>query len=244
MPARVPDSAAMFRWETDLAAPVLVWCRREWPNSSVGEEVNGEWAAPDIVVGAPSLLLPAALALTEREQVSLALDIDQRRLFSREELLARSCLTWGRYRREILDPLVRRGVLEETKGGWRRIKSLSPLHSRLIAIELKLTDWRKALAQARSYTLFADFAYVALPAARITTAALAAFAEQREVGLLAVGAGVEVVARPCRQRYHDQVLRQLVMERLVASAVEPARQAGSRRLPAADRGLSHGRGLP
>jgi hypothetical protein len=54
-----------------------------------------------------------------------------------------------------------------------------------IAIELKLTDWRRALEQAMLYQLCSDFVYIAMPessARRVNTTEL----QQNGVGLLSV----------------------------------------------------------
>jgi hypothetical protein len=53
------------------------------------------------------------------------------------------------------------------------------------AVELKLTDWRKAIKQAAIYQLCSDFCYVALPSRTISTVDPDPFRESG-VGLLSV----------------------------------------------------------
>lgn len=58
---------------------------------------------------------------------------------------------------------------------------------RLVAVELKLTDWRHALRQAVAYQLAADESWVAMPLAGASRAYREAWRFRREgVGLLAV----------------------------------------------------------
>ena len=53
------------------------------------------------------------------------------------------------------------------------------------AVELKLTDWQKALRQAAIYQLCADLCYVAMPSDSVAKADVSEF-EQAGVGLLSV----------------------------------------------------------
>ena len=56
---------------------------------------------------------------------------------------------------------------------------------RLVAVELKLRDWRSAVAQAARYRLFADASYIAMPCSRLSEAALAE-ARRNRVGVLSL----------------------------------------------------------
>jgi hypothetical protein len=60
----------------------------------------------------------------------------------------------------------------------------------LVAVELKLRDWRKACVQASQYLIFADAAVVAMPASRVTSALLE---EAERLGLGVVGVTAEGV---------------------------------------------------
>ena len=58
----------------------------------------------------------------------------------------------------------RRFVRQTNSGTFQKINGWHPLHRRLIAVELKLTNWREAFRQAERYLAYAEEAYVALPA--------------------------------------------------------------------------------
>jgi hypothetical protein len=92
----------------------------------------------------------------------------------------------------------------------------------IIAIEVKLDDWRRADAQAERYRTYADRAYVALPAERITPA-VRAFYERGAVGLIAVGAPSEIVVAARIDIPAEAWRRVLVSEVLSARLMESQR---------------------
>lgn len=79
--------------------------------------------------------------------------------------------------------------------GFRRLRTRYKLFNRLIAVEAKLRDWRRALVQARSHRAFAQECYVAFDAAyaaRFESAA--AYFRASGTGLLAVRQPDEVLS--------------------------------------------------
>jgi DNA-binding Lrp family transcriptional regulator len=67
-----------------------------------------------------------------------------------------------------------------------------PMGVRVIAIEAKLKDWRRAIEQAKSYLDFAHESYVAMPSGIAQRSVLTAACAAVGVGLLAVDAGGNV----------------------------------------------------
>ncbi len=63
--------------------------------------------------------------------------------------------------------LVKLGLMCERSGGVRVRANTLPTGAYVVAVEVKLTRWRKALRQASDYLRFANEAYVALPASVI-----------------------------------------------------------------------------
>lgn len=61
---------------------------------------------------------------------------------------------------------------DSTAGTWMKIRELTPIARRIIAIEAKLYDWRRALAQASRYTDYATEAWVVVPDAALSAAYL------------------------------------------------------------------------
>lgn len=85
----------------------------------------------------------------------------------------------------------------------------------IVAIEVKLDDWRRADAQAERYRTYADRAYVVLPAERVTPG-VEEFYARGPVGLIAVGTDAEIVV-PARVAPPSEPWRRvLVSEELSA----------------------------
>ncbi len=69
----------------------------------------------------------------------------------------------------------------------RRADLIGAREDELVAVELKLRDWREALCQARAYQLAADRVWVAMPLAAASSAYRARWRfEAERIGLLAV----------------------------------------------------------
>lgn len=87
-----------------------------------------------------------------------------------------------------VDRLVRRGLLtHDDNDRFRFSPRALPTKLRVVAVEAKLTRWKDALAQARTYLAFANEAYVAMPAqtVRRNVSALTACADAG-IGVIAV----------------------------------------------------------
>jgi hypothetical protein len=85
--------------------------------------------------------------------------------------------------------LRRRLVFSPRTGRLQRINGWTPLHRKIVAVELKLSRAQEALAQASSHRYFADESYVALPKDRAIRLVLSARGREfkaRGVGILAV----------------------------------------------------------
>jgi hypothetical protein len=96
-----------------------------------------------------------------------------------------------------LDALVRsRFILQPRRGLLQKLNGWAPLHSRIVAVELKLTRTTEALHQAASNRAFATDCYVALPNRRALLVARSSKADlfrRLGIGLLAVS------RRSCRE---------------------------------------------
>lgn len=83
---------------------------------------------------------------------------------TRIDLLEKRCglshkeLRTGKHKRFLQGGIICRG-----KGGQIKLQNIRQDSITIIAIEAKLTDWKKALKQAKSYYEYADESYVLLP---------------------------------------------------------------------------------
>ena len=88
-----------------------------------------------------------------------------------------------------------------------------------VAIELKVENWQRALKQAATYQVFAQFSYVALHRSRVASALKHEnWFRQLGVGLMSVRKDVQVHIPPCEStfvnRETDSRMRELLLGRV------------------------------
>ena len=155
--------ARYYRYETDLARPVEAFIRTRLGPADIAHELSFGRFAPDLVVGcrAETFHLRAEGQPPVCDAMMLRLlDFLQDEGASDTEL--RKWAPWGwRGLRRALEPAVEAGLVYTRAGRWYADPVANPYES-LIAIELKLTDWRKGLVQARRNRGFASESWLVL----------------------------------------------------------------------------------
>jgi hypothetical protein len=184
-----PDSG-MFRYEADLVAHLLGllpgYVGGRAPNWRVAVEVNVGSRIADVVVATwhgNMLWRPRALSI--RECVVLAA-LRQAGTIQVDALEYRCGLRNGEFLARDLDRLIAEGLVRKGRYGLLSAAERWADRIRLMAIEAKLEEWRKALSQAQVYAHYADVAYVAMPAGHSHANMTEAFSSKR-VGLLSIG---------------------------------------------------------
>lgn len=121
---------------------------------------------PDILMGVWHSNSTALLkGITYVEAVVLAF-IENAKGASLADLLSTVYLTQSSAQR-LVDRLIKRAVLQlDDQGRFALSPEYAPSNTELIAVEVKLRRWREALAQAVSYSSFANRAYVVLDGAQ------------------------------------------------------------------------------
>lgn len=155
-------------------------------------------------------------------------------------LAARTGISAGHLRSTLLPRLVESGWVSPERNGWAlRAEFIPPVKS-MTAVEIKRSDWKRALSQANAYTDFSDSAYVAMDYARVrdTKAMIPSFTFTG-VGLVTIRSNAEanIMARiiaPKRRRRRG-LAHSVVAER-VAALIERDTRSG-------DVGLVFGRVL-
>jgi hypothetical protein len=187
-----------FGTEADLGPIVERWLQAEG-SICIGREVEVGFGVPDLVGGFGSR---ASLRNRKRRAGpvthSLQLAVLEYCKVSRTEDDLRTWAPGNYYElaRNAIRPLIDGELLVSRGGKFRSRVSPKDPFERLVAVELKLKDVTRGLAQAHAYRLFADVSYLALPAYRINAAAMER-ARQIGVGLLAVHSGhVEEAVEP------------------------------------------------
>lgn len=219
----------IFSSEAELAAPVEAWLASVG-STCIGREVEVGFGVPDLVGGVGSRASlrnrkRQAQPVTQPLQLAL-LDYCQR---SRSIVDLREWAPNGfaELNKRALTPLINLGMLVSRDDRFRARVSPRDPFDRLIAIELKLADTTRGLAQAHAYRAFADVSYLALPAHRVSPA-LMNRARGIGVGLLGVHPDlVEEIVEPDADSYATAGRRRMASEyTMAAHADADSRSAG------------------
>lgn len=216
-----------FRFEEDMLPPVRAWLQRRCP--LVKEEFRVPWGYCDLVGCAID-------ARSARQRLSL----NQRAPIGP---LSRVSLLWhvpeageGESAHfddllEVFDGVVEHAwierelaVLEERNfvrrtdgGGFQRLNGWYPLHSRMIAVELKLHRVEEALQQAARHVSFADASYVALPRAlaeNVSKGSTRRYFDNHAVGLLGISEKwCTTLIEPEKNEFRDVIVEAHCTER-------------------------------
>jgi hypothetical protein len=178
----------------------------EWSRQRVSDRMLRQ---QKMRIGPPGRV--AMLQLVPDEESGRSTDIDEIRDKVRQPL------EW--VTRE-LESLVRGNFVKRNPdGSLTSAISWAPLHTRIVAVELKLDRIDEAINQARSHVAFATESYVGFPkvvAERVVASSHFDFLLKAGVGLLSVThAGAVVLAKPVssQQTLRDRVLQMHCVER-------------------------------
>lgn len=219
----------MFAAETELGAPVIRWLRDNG-GSCVAQEVAAGSGVADLVAGFGTVKdlrnrRRQAAALPDHVQLALV-DFCQ---ISRTERELRDWAPHGYagLRTRAIRPLLEQGLLTVTPSGVRSRRRPRDPFERIIAVELKLRGSERGFLQAFSYRVFADAAYLAIPAVRVSPKVMVR-ARDLGVGLLAVHEShVDEVVEPDRISLATPGRRRLASEKVLHGATLTDRQAGA-----------------
>lgn len=218
-----------FRYETDLRAPCVSWVDSRYACPTVIDEADVSHLSPDLVIGTQSDFLPREEqgfpAITNWSQLALARSVWSAPGHSLDGASLRSA---GRSVR----PLIENGVMRKVGDKLEVAELPERPFGEIIAIELKMKDWRKAIRQAARYQSFADLSYIAMPETAVRDEVLNA-AEMLGVGVLALAPGrCELIADAEPSTIIDPALASLASELLFSTETgqkQFPRAAGSRR---------------
>lgn len=219
-----------FTAETEMAPLVEGWLETIG-SICIGREVEVGFGIPDLVGGVgtrASLRNRRRQAQPVTQSLQLALLEFCRVGRSESDLRAWAPNSFSELNRRALQPLVSQELMLVSKGKFRaRVAPKDPFDL-LIAVELKLADANRGLAQAHAYRAFADISYLALPARRVSPAVMER-ARSIGVGILAVHPGlVEEVVGPDPASFATAGRRRMASEYTMAAHADRAsRSAGA-----------------
>jgi hypothetical protein len=198
----VRDMDATFTAEVQLGGPVHAWLETFDGRRDVVHELDAGCGVPDLVAGRRLTGAYPAQRPTVSDQLQLrVLQMCQGGL-SESDLRQFAPHGWRALRKRAVEPLMESGLLTSVGSGTHRSfvaqVGVEDPYVDLVAVELKLRDWRRAVGQAVRYRVFAERSYVALPAQRVSLDVVRE-ATRAQVGLLAVDGALrveEVVTAP------------------------------------------------
>lgn len=204
-----------------MRAPVVRWMHAAMSPALIADEL-------DFRFGAPDLLAADVRDLRQRmdDGIKPVLQLDQLALLeqirhgsmARAQIEALTSMRWQDYERRVLDQLLQDELIifDGVEGRWSVGRSLSVPYAGLVAVEMKLRDSRRALAQAMRYRAFANESFVALPQSRVDSV-LIDTCRNRGIGLLAVGAArAHVVVNAVAGAPLDPLVHRFAQEMLLA----------------------------
>jgi hypothetical protein len=188
-----------FRLEAEMAMPVTRWLRRR--GLTVKAEFLLPWGVCDLV-GVKLDSVRTKLRLSYGQTKSIGSLTRLLILAKIPESDSGKSISFQRLAKDLsahlslndlarhIDTLVGgKFVIRPRLGFLQKVNGWTPLHSRIVAVELKLSRITEALNQATSNRAFATDCYVALPhrrAFQVARGSKAALFRQRGIGLLAV----------------------------------------------------------
>ena len=193
--------------ESDLAPGAARSIEAVVGNAWLFEEIDLRWTAPDLLAAVPFSggSPPSAPSGSEdvvpnlvSEAFTIAELLEQQGPLDRLLLEEHTSLRWAVFVREVLQPLLERGVIACDGIHWSFRAWPAPIYSEFHTVELKLNDWRGAIVQATRNQLFVDSSWIAMPSDRLSHKCLDAAAEAG-VGVIAVSGETGKVAIPARR---------------------------------------------
>jgi hypothetical protein len=213
-------TAKAFRYETDLAAPVERFLRKrlggDW---DIAHELRLPHAGPDLVAGRRTRAFAERAAagpppVTSELQIRLT-------EFLADEATERELRRWAPWgwrdlRRRALEPALAAGLLTFDGERWLGRQLPAP-YDRLVAVELKLRDWRKGLRQARRYQAFALQSWLALD--RVDDGAIR-LGRELGVGIIEVAGEAVAVIEPKDRNPLARLETRVISEQILEQALE------------------------
>jgi len=155
--------------EAHMIEPVRSLMHRDMRLDTTAKEFNAGYGIADLV---GAVLCRQACWIREKMGFTTALDhniihvlstLDAHTRTSHAYILRRIPLSENTILKKILPRMAALGLIERFSDGYVQLAVELPKPTeRIVAIEVKQTNWREAILQARRYTFFADQTYVAL----------------------------------------------------------------------------------
>lgn len=135
-----------------------------------------------------------------------------------DELVSKNYVSKTKLKYTILNHLLEIGAIYMQDNKYIRTPEFSLFSPISTAIEAKLENWNKGLAQAIRYQRFAQKTYLAMDERYVHRAHKSEFIKYN-VGLISVGSKVKEVVQPLERKPLDPIMRYKVSEEIISKTV-------------------------
>lgn len=132
-----------------------------------------------------------------------------------DELVSKNYVSKSKLKYTVLSHLIEIGAVYSHDKKFHRNHEFSLFSPISTAIEAKLEDWNKGLAQAIRYQRFSQKTYLAMDERFVHRADETEFIKYN-VGLISVGSKIKEVVRPIERKPLDPIMRYKVSEEIIS----------------------------
>jgi hypothetical protein len=162
-----------------------------------------------------------------------AIDACQHGVWTTHELAAACHVTASGMRRALAITVEANALVRHGRGRYARHPAWGPVGARLVAVELKLDNWRAAFRQAQAYASWANATWVVLARTPSAAAKIEAASEGLGLAVLGTTGTIERLVRPrVARRPHSRWAALWATEQALARAVSDGYWPGSWASPA------------
>ncbi len=155
-------------YEKDLVNKLDNILKREFGTNLIFHEFSAGYGIADLVI-APEFSFEKGnikrVPITDFNSLTLLLTLSKNTIYTLNDLIKSFPYFSQREIKKTISKLITGGYIEKTrKNSYRKILPVNTLNpiNKVVAIEVKLTDHRKGLIQARRYQYFANSSYLAI----------------------------------------------------------------------------------
>jgi hypothetical protein len=230
-----------FRFESEMTQLVATACPWWWLGSRQHDFVAAEIVGPDAIADLVGIRFDEKrLKAREEESISpvtdalalSALRACRGRVLTTRELADACHVTPSGIRRALVVALEANAMIRQTRGRYISHPAWGPVGARLVAVELKLDNWRAAFQQAQAYSHWANATWVVL--GRTPPAEAKREADRDGLGLAVLGTDGRIrrLSRPRAVRQPRSAWAALwASEQAIAQAIDAGYRSTPTHLP-------------
>lgn len=231
-----------FRYESEMTHLAAAACARWWPRGLQHDFVASEIVGPDAVADLVGIRFDQRrMAAREAQDIApvidalalRAIEVCRQRVLSTNELAAACGVSASGMRRALAIAVEANALVRHGRGRYSCHPAWGPVGARLVAVELKLKNWRAAFQQADAYARWANATWVLLARTPPAEAKFEAAANGLGLAVLGTDGNIERLVRPRAVRWPRTRWAALwASEQILVRAVSAGYRGDASRRPA------------